>query len=187
MSSGESRSGGRESTYDLVDGRVGEGAYLLVATVLDGMRDEHAGRVTAQSVCLGLRGVTELRGGHEDARDAAGLQSADVVHTARRAGPSVGQRFDHDLTAAADLVGQLGRQDLGKRGLAEARDAQAPRGQERVYAVEEDVAAGLGDVQQAHGEPVQRGRAGATLPARGGALGGRIKKLACAHRVTSRV
>src|SRR5918912_50828 len=180
MSSGASRLDGGESAHDLVDGRVGEGTYLLVGTVLDGMWDEHTGRVTAQSGCLRLRGVMELRGGHEDARDAARLQSADVVHTARRAGPSVGQRFDHDLTAAADLVGQLGRQDLGKGRLAEARDAQAPRGQERDYAVKEDVAASLGDVQQAHGEPVQRGRAGGTLPARGGALGGRIKKLACA-------
>src|SRR5919201_5064035 len=103
MSSGASRLDGRERAHDLVDGRVGKGAYLLVGTVLDGMRDEHAGRVTAQPACLRLRGVTELRGGHEDARDAAGLQRADVVHTARRAGPSVGQRFDDDVAAAADL------------------------------------------------------------------------------------
>ena len=60
MSSGASRLDGGESAHDLVDSRVGEGAYLLVGTVLDGMRDEHAGRVKAQSVCLGLRGVTEL-------------------------------------------------------------------------------------------------------------------------------
>src|SRR2546423_15654437 len=104
MSSGESRLDGGESTHDLVDGRVGEGAYLLVGTVLDGMRDEHAGRVKAQSACLHLRGATERRGGHEDAREAAGLQSADVVHTARRAGPSVGQRFDDDVAAAPDLA-----------------------------------------------------------------------------------
>ena len=53
-------------------------------------------------------------------------------------------------------------------------------------AVEEHVAARLGDVEQADGQPLQRRRTGEPCPFGDGPLAGRVENRACAHRVTSR-
>ena len=72
------------------------------------------------------RRVGELGGGDEDARQAPGLEIGDVVHTARRARASIGERFDHHVARRRDLVAQVDRRGLGERRLAEALDAQPP-------------------------------------------------------------
>ena len=50
---------------------------------------------------LGDRRVDELVGGDEHRRDAPALEIDDVVHTARRAAASIGERLDHDFALVA--------------------------------------------------------------------------------------
>jgi A/G-specific adenine glycosylase len=100
------RSGGAgEGAQQGVDGAVRQGGHLLVGAVLDGMRHVDAGHVEAQARRLGLGGVDEGVGGHEDPRHAPPLQIVDVVHTARRAGSSIGEGLDHGVAVGgAGLV-----------------------------------------------------------------------------------
>jgi len=74
---------------------VGDLGHLLVGTVLDRMLDEHCCRIGAERGCLMRRGLGELHGRDERSRDTATFQVNDVVHTARRAAPSIGERFEH--------------------------------------------------------------------------------------------
>ena len=101
---------GEEPTQDLVERGVGQGAQLVVGAVLDRMRHEHPQRGSAPSDAdLGVGGVDELARRDEHRRDAAALQIDDVVHTARRARASIGERLDHDVALRGDLVAQVDR------------------------------------------------------------------------------
>ncbi len=95
--------------YDLVDGVVGDLAHFVVGAVLDRMVDENAGGLEAESVCLDTSRPDKFVGGDHDAGDAAGFEIGEVVHTARRARPSVGEGFDHRVAAGGDLLAQIGR------------------------------------------------------------------------------
>ena len=90
-----------QSPEDVGQRDVGEGAHLVVGAVLNGVGDEH---------------------GH----DASGFEVGDVVHTARRARASIGERLDHHVAGRGDLMAQVERRRLGERRLAKAFDAQAP-------------------------------------------------------------
>ena len=63
--------------------------------------------------------IGEWRGRDADGRDATLLQMDEVAHTARRTGASIGECFDHQVSAGGDLVdqglcGRLGEDFLGR-------------------------------------------------------------------------
>ena len=74
-----------------------------------GCGDEHPGRVGAERGGLRVGRVDELGRCDEHGRHAEGLEVDGVVHTARRAGSSVGERLDHDVALLGDLVAQVDR------------------------------------------------------------------------------
>src|SRR5207248_10584634 len=108
----------------------------------------------------------------------------------RRAGASVGQCLHDHVALGGDLVAQVAGRHLGEGRLAEPQRLQAPLVEARLEAVEEDVAPGLDDVEQADDLAVQAGRpvgqgAGDRRP-----LVGRVEvdpHVGFAHSVTSRV
>jgi len=111
-----------DGRQDLVHGGIGEGAHLIVGAILNRVGNKHPRRLEADGVALGLGRVDELGGGQEHTRQTTSLEISDVVHTARRAAPSVGQRLDHDVTFRGDLVAQVDGSRLGERWLAEPFD-----------------------------------------------------------------
>ena len=103
---------------ELLDGLVGEGDHLGVGPVLDRMGDEESGHVEAEGLGLGFGGRHEGVGGDEHAWDTATLEVGDVVHTARRAASSIGERFDHCVALGRDLVAKVDGCGLGEGRLA---------------------------------------------------------------------
>src|SRR5262249_43012964 len=89
---------------DLLKGAVGDRDHFLVGAVLNRMLDEDRGGITAEGARLRGGAVDELDGGDEHSGDAARLEVDDVVHTARRARPSVGERFDDGAAVLGDVV-----------------------------------------------------------------------------------
>jgi len=83
---------------------VGQFLQFLIGAILHRMRHEHIGRVGAQPPRLHGGGIDELGGGNTDRRNSAGFQIRKVMRTARRAGASVCQAFDHDVDLAHDLL-----------------------------------------------------------------------------------
>ena len=81
-----------------------------------GTKTRAAGKPRASG--LGLGGVDELGRREEHAGQAPALQISDVVHTARRAGASIGERLDDHVAALGDLVAEVGRGRLGEGRLA---------------------------------------------------------------------
>ncbi len=114
-----------ERGEDLVDGRLGQPLHLLVGPVLDRMGHEHSCRLETQGAGLRLRRGDKLRGGDEHPGEAPALQVGDVVHTARRAAASVGERFDHQIALGGDLVAKVEGGHLGEGGLVVAEDPEA--------------------------------------------------------------
>jgi len=84
------------------------------------MRCEDARHVQPKSGALGLSGIPKLDRGGENPGDASAFKVVDVVHTARRARTSIGQRFDHRIALAGDLVAQIDGSRLGESRLAVA-------------------------------------------------------------------
>ncbi len=76
------------------------------------------------------------------------------MHTARRAGASIRQGFDHDVAAICDLLLQCIGSDVGKSFLPKTRDFEAAFAQEFFEAVEEFVASGFCDIQEADGQTI---------------------------------
>src|SRR5438067_2166543 len=150
--------------------------HLLVGPVLDWVRHVDRGRREAESLRLSLGTVDELLGRDEDRRHAARLEIDDVVHTARRARPSIGERFDDGVAARGDLVAQVGGRRLGEGRLAEAEGGDAASAQEFLETVEEHVAARLRDVEQADGLAGERGWPGDALADCELPLAGRIEE-----------
>src|SRR4051794_34610131 len=131
-------------------------------------------RVT-ERLGLMLSRLDELTGGDEHTRDATQLEITDVVHTARRAAPSIGERLDHHLALGGDLVTEVDRGPLGEGRLLVALDVGADRCEPLFEAVEEDVTAWLRDVQQADGDTLQRPRSGKPSSFRRRALRRRVE------------
>ena len=85
-----------------------------------GVRYEHTDRLDAERSRLRLGAVDERLGRDEDGRDAAAFEVRRVVHTARRAASSVGERFDDRVAPRGDLVPKIHGRRLGKGGFLEA-------------------------------------------------------------------
>jgi hypothetical protein len=133
------------------EGAIRDVAHLLVAAVLDGMFDVDRGRIGANRAGLGLGTVRELDGSDKDSGHTLGLEVHRVVHTARRAAASVGQGLHDGAALGGDLSAQVGGSGLGEGGLAVAPDLRAARLELLGETIEEEVAAGLGDVEQPDG------------------------------------
>ncbi|MFT5450405.1 MAG: hypothetical protein ACI9DC_005611, partial [Gammaproteobacteria bacterium] len=58
----------------------------------------------AEGLRLHLRRVLEFRRDHEAAGNTAIVQILDVMQTARRAGPSIGQCRDHNIGFGRDRL-----------------------------------------------------------------------------------
>src|SRR5262249_30877256 len=106
------------------------------------------------------------------------------VHTARRAAPSIGERFDDRVTLLGDPPPQVGRRRLGERGLGVAPDGCAAGGKPRCELLEEHLAARLGDVEQGDDLAIERRGPGRAVPFDRTALTGRIEQ-ADGHGITS--
>ena len=127
---------------------VGDAQHLLVGAVLDRMLDVDGRRLRAQRASLMLRTIHEREGGDEDRGDAARFQINRVVHTARRATPSIGEGFDRQLTGGRDLLPQIDRSRLGERRLPEALDGRAAGDQMLLDPIQKKIAPWLGNVEQ---------------------------------------
>lgn len=77
---------------------------FIIGSILHRVRNEHVCRVGAKRLRLRSRGVDELDRGDTDRRNSAGFEIREVMRTARRAGASVSQSFDHDTHFADDLL-----------------------------------------------------------------------------------
>ena len=77
---------------------------FIIGAILHRMRNEHIRRVSAERFRLRGGGVDELNRGDTDRRNSAGFKIREVMRTARRAGASVSQSFDHDTHFADDLL-----------------------------------------------------------------------------------
>ena len=116
---------GSDGADDFDIGVVRVGAHLFVGAVLDGMGHEDRGGGEAERRGLSLGRLDELGRGDEEGRNATALEISDVVHTARRAAASIGERFDHDVTPCRDLVAQIDRRRLGEGRFVETLDPPA--------------------------------------------------------------
>ena len=110
----------RELRDEGLDRGVRDLAHLVVGAVLDRVWREDPGGGVPERCGLGFGGVDETLGGHEDPRDTAPFKVADVVHTARRAAASIGERLDHRIARCGDLVAKIDRCGLGEGRLHEA-------------------------------------------------------------------
>src|SRR5262245_16986712 len=87
--------------------------------------------------------------------DPEPLESDHVVHTARRAGASVGETLDREVAAVGDAADELGLGRLGEDLLRDAERLGAVLVQASLDAVEELVASALGDVEQGNARSVE--------------------------------
>src|SRR6478609_1839260 len=157
---------------------VGEGArhraQLVVGAVLDGVWRQGVGELgLAEELDLVGRGLRERVRGDEDARPAEGFELDDVAQTARHAGASIGEGFDHRVAALRDVAAQVLRGRLGERRLGLAQDVMATLAQQALELVEEDVAARLADVDER--DRLRLAARGQRALGRGVALGGRVE------------
>jgi hypothetical protein len=79
--------------------------HLVGGEILHGMRHADDGKPWhAEGLCLDPRGVEKDLCGEDGGRNLALFKGDPVVHTARRARPSVGQRLDDRIAAAGQLL-----------------------------------------------------------------------------------
>ena len=90
------------------------------------------------------------------ADDAPAFHVRDVMHTARRTRPSVGQSLDEDVALRRDLLAQRRGRLPGKVRLGVARRRDAHLAQALIHAIEEYLARRLGDVHDAHAQEIGR-------------------------------
>ena len=95
---------GRQGGEDVIERGVGEVTQLPCTAILNGVGNKHGGRREAQSGGLGGSGGNELRRGHQYPWHAAPLEVGDVVHTARRATPSISEGLDDHIAVNGDLL-----------------------------------------------------------------------------------
>ena len=86
------------------DRLVGQGNHLSVGAVLNGVAHEDPGHIKTEGPGLDLGSVGERDGGHHHRGNSPSLQVVDVVHTARRAGSSIGEGFYHRVAGGGYLV-----------------------------------------------------------------------------------
>ena len=145
---------GAEVAEQLVYELLGHDLHLGVGAVLNRVGDEHSGGFESESFGLGCGGVDEHLGGDEHRRDAADFKVNGVVHTARRAAASIGERFDHQVALLGDLMAQVRRRGLGEGGFGVALHPEASVFEQLLEPIEKHVAAGLADVEQTDGHAV---------------------------------
>ena len=119
---------GHQGVEDFVDEALGVFVHLGVRAVLHWMRDEDSADLF-ESEAFGLvaGGLDELRGGDEDAGLALQFEEDGVVHTARRAGSSISERFDDEVALLQDRIFDRLRGRLGDGRLHEAPRLDAGR------------------------------------------------------------
>ncbi len=83
---------------------VGQLFQFVIGPVLHRVRNEHIGRIGAKRLRLHRGGIDELGGGDTDRRNSAGFEIREVMRTARRAGASVRQSFNHDVHLTHNLL-----------------------------------------------------------------------------------
>jgi len=116
---------GDEARDDRVDRARRHGAKLVVGPVLYRMRDVDGRGIEPERTRLALGAVDERFGGNEHAGNPAALEVDDVVHTARRARSSIGERFDDRVASRGDLVAEIDRRRLREGRLRETHDLGA--------------------------------------------------------------
>lgn len=89
---------------DFLESVVGDLDDLFIGPVLYGMWNENARGLESQGFRLRLGGFNEFGAGDEGARKTAAFQVGNVMHTARRATPSIRQRFNHYIALRADKL-----------------------------------------------------------------------------------
>ena len=112
-----------QAGHDLRHRLIRNDADFVVGSVLNGMRYEHTDRRDAERSRLRFGAVDERFGRDEDGRDAAAFEVRRVVHTARRAASSVGERFDDRIAPRGDLVPEIDGRRLGEGRLLEAQNS----------------------------------------------------------------
>ena len=110
-----------QTRNQLVESAVGQGLDLGIGSILDRVLDEDPRRIRSQGPGLRLGRVAKHARGDEHRRNASLFEIGGVVHTARRARPSVGQRLDHCIAALGDLLSKIDRRHLGEGRLREAK------------------------------------------------------------------
>lgn len=95
---------GTNLVKDRMEGVVGQRLHLFIGAVLNRMRHEDTRWVESERLRLGLSCLSKLDRGDEHGRHAPVFQFHDVVHTARGARPSIGQRFDHHITLRGNFL-----------------------------------------------------------------------------------
>ena len=78
--------------------------HLVIRPILDRMLDVDGRRDRTERPRLRVRAVHELDRRDEYAGQAAGFEVHRVVHTARRAAASIGQRLDDRVACLRDLL-----------------------------------------------------------------------------------
>ena len=134
----------------LVDHGISTGAHLVVGLVLDGMGNKgtaHLRQAKLDRLCLGR--VCEGCGGEKERGSAVDFEPGSVVHTARGAGSSVGERFDNEVAFLLYLAEKRTGCGLGESRLPIALDGDvwSLPGDQFGEAVDEDITARLGDIK----------------------------------------
>src|SRR6516225_4863970 len=155
---------------------VGELFELVVSAVLDRMRNEHQRRVDAEGLSLRGRTLDELGSGDTYCRNAACFEIRHVMRTARNAGPSVGQSFVDETAFGGDLLPQRQRCHACVGRLGVVLDGDTALADPLAEAMQKDVAARFGDVENADPQPVEPLRAGQARPDRRTSFRGRVEK-----------
>ena len=136
-----------------LDDRVGLRAHFVVGRVLDRMRNEDAAHVgQSERARLRLGRIDERRGRHHHRGLAVYLKPYRVVHTARCTRPSIGQSLDNRVNGPK-LFYDSGWGRLRKRRLRRADNVGYVKSlaEQLLQSIEEEVAAGLADIQQTDG------------------------------------
>lgn len=107
---------------DFLEGVIGDLNDLIVGPVLDRMWNENARGFESQGFRLRFRGFNKFGAGDVGARNTAAFQVGDVMQTARRAAPSIRQRFNYHIALRADKLLQIHRRDSRKGRLRVALD-----------------------------------------------------------------
>ena len=83
---------------------IGHRPHLVVGPILHRMRHKDIRRIGAECLRLNRCRVDEFGGRNTNRGNAIGFEICEVMRTARRTGPSVGQPFDHDIDLTHDLL-----------------------------------------------------------------------------------
>ena len=104
---------------------VGELFEFVVGAILHRVGNKHQRRVDTERFRLRGRPLDELGGCYTYRWNAACFEIRHVMRTARNAGPSVGQSFDHEIDFGGDLLPQRQRRHPGVGRLGIMLDGDA--------------------------------------------------------------